>query len=168
MVAFPWIRKGSRHDAENRLWDGSSPQHPSRQLSCRSRPANRWGLCCDFCFVPNGVSRNFSDLAEGWGLGRFAGFAARAKSPPFAASRAPGPRGPGRAAGILVALLAGPRLQEARSLHHADDPEAPCFTGLKNSTFTQCSEVERRRTSRSGPRSLCIYRDRCPPFISLT
>lgn len=78
------------------------------------------------------------------------------------------PAGPGRAAGILVALLAGPRLQEARSLHHADDPEVPCFTGLKNSTFTQCSEVERRRTSRSGPRSLCIYRDRCPPFISLT
>lgn len=63
------------------------------------------------------------------------------------------PAGPGRAAGILVALLAGPRLQEARSLHHADDPEAPCFTGLKNSTFTQCSEVERRRTSRSGPRT---------------
>lgn len=95
MVAFPRIRKGSHHDAENHLWDGSSPQHPSRQLSCRSRPANRWGLCCDFCFVPNGVSRDFSDLAEGWGLGRFAGFAARAKSPPFAASRAPGPRGPG-------------------------------------------------------------------------
>lgn len=95
MVAFPRIRKGSRHDAENRLWDGSSPQHPSRQLSCRSRPANRWGLCCDFCFVPNGVSRDFSDLAEGWGLGRFAGFAARAKSPPFAASRVPGPRGLG-------------------------------------------------------------------------
>lgn len=78
------------------------------------------------------------------------------------------PAGAGRAARILVTLLAGPRLQEARSLHHADDPEAPCFTGRKNSTLTQCSEVERRRTSRSGPRSLCIYRDRCPPFISLT